>query len=544
MTEPRDKATCDMPPYGVATGGEAADSLTGPSLADGSGRWVLAAAILAAGMIFIDNTALNVALPAVQTALDASGAQLLWIMNAYLVMLAAFMLMGGSMGDKLGRKKVFMAGIGLFLLGMLAAGAAGDVHFLIAARVVQGIGAAFLIPGSLSLITANFDSSRRGRAIGTWAAATAAITVVGPIIGGLLAEAGLWRGVFLINLPLGLTALVVLRYKVPESRDVDRPRQIDYTGALLAAIGLTSLTYGFLEAPASGFMSPRVSAALTIGAVCLLSFVFVEQRSEHPMLPLGLFRSRTFSGANLITLFLYGSLSVSIFFLPLNMVQIQGYSPTLAGLTFLPFAVMLTLLSRWAGAMADRIGSRPLIIVGTIITAGGLLQISTIGVTGGPADFWSTFFPGILLFGLGLGITVTPLTTTVMGALDTKYAGTASGINNAVSRTAGVFATAIIGSLALMAFTGALEGRAGGLALSDSVRVDVLAEAGKLGDASVPGSVPPSLTDSVDGAYQDSFIDAFRTVIYISTGLVLVSTLIAATMLEPRSGRRGEVRPS
>lgn len=538
MDKPREKATVDVPPVGVATGGDAADSLTGPRLSDGAGSWVLAGSIMAAGMIFIDDTALKVALPAVQSSLDASGAQLLWIMNAYLVMLAAFMLIGGSTGDKLGRKKVFMSGIGIFLAGTVAAGAAFDASFLIGARVIQGIGGAFLIPGSLSLITANFDSTRRGRAIGTWAAATAAITVAGPIIGGALAEAGLWRGVFFINVPLGVTALVVFAYRVPESRNESAPRLLDYSGALLAAVGLACLTYGFLAAPAGGFESPQVIATLFVGTTCLFLFVLAEIRSEHPMLPLGLFRSRTFSGANLITLFLYGSLSVSIFFLPLNMVQIQGYSPTIAGLTFLPFALLLALISRWAGGMADRIGPRPLIITGTIITAGGLLVISAIGITEGPSDFWVSFFPGILLFGIGMGITVTPLTTTVMGALDSSFAGTASGINNAVSRTASVFATAIIGSVALMVFTGALQNHTGDLRLAQDERQDVLAESEKLGDATVPASVPQQLSQQVEDAYRVSFIDAFRMVTYISTGMVLVSTLIAVFVLKP-----GRVRP-
>lgn len=537
MDEPKEKATVDMPPVGVATGGEAADTFRGPKLTDGAGGWVLAGSIMAAAMIFTDDSALKVALPAIQSSLDASGAQLLWILNAYLVMLAAFMLIGGSTGDKLGRKRIFMAGIGVFLVGAIAAGASFDANFLIGARVVEGVGGAFLIPGSLSLITANFDSTRRGRAIGTWAAATAAITVAGPIIGGALADAGLWRGVFLMNVPLGVAALIIFGYKVPESRNEKASHKLDYPGALLAAVGLACLTYGFLAAPASGFSSPQVIATLFVGTACLAMFILVEMRSESPMLPLGLFRSRPFTGGNLITLFLYGSLSVSIFFLPLNMVQIQGYSPTVAGLTFLPFAVLLALLSRWAGGMADRIGSRPLLIVGTLITAGGLLEISSIGVTAGPSDFWASFFPGILLFGIGMGITVTPLTTTVMGALDSSYAGTASGINNAVSRTAGVFTTAIIGSVALMVFTGALQGYTDKLAISPNVREDVLAESEKLGDATVPASVPEQMNGAVNKAFRTSFIDAFRMVTYISTGMVLVSTMIAVVVLEPRRRR-------
>jgi EmrB/QacA subfamily drug resistance transporter len=533
MVDSEEKITCDVPPYGVATGGEAADDFTGPVVSDSTGRWVLFSTILASSMVFIDSSVLNVALPALQADLDASGAQLLWIMNAYLVMLAAFILVGGSAGDVLGRRKVFMSGITLFLAGSLLAGLAPDAGMLIGARVVQGIGGALMIPGSLSIITAFFNEEHRGRAIGTWAAVTAGVTVFGPIIGGSLADAGLWRGVFLINIPIGVVALISLYYRVPESRDQDSGRRIDYPGGLLAAVGLACVTYGFLSAPGSGFHHPQVSATLAVGFISLGLFAIVQMKSSHPMVPLGIFRNRIFSGANLITLFLYGALSVFVFFLALNLVQIQGYSPTLAGLTFLPFAVLLAGLSRWAGSLADSVGARPLIVIGTLVTAGALVQMSTIGVTAGPSDFWTTFFPGIFLFGIGLGLTVTPLTTTVMGALDTHLAGTASGVNNAVSRTASVFATAIIGSLALMAFTGALEDRAAALDLPLQARADLREEAARLGDAAVPASVPGAEVQRVDREIDEGFVYAFRVVLFIAAGMTFTSTVIATALLGP-----------
>ncbi len=375
------------------------------------GRWVLFSTILASSMAFIDTSALNVALPALQEDLHASGVQLLWIVNAYLLMLAALILVGGSLGDRLGRKKVFMIGISLFVLASLACGFAPTTEFLIGARVVQGIGGAMMIPGSLAIITTYFAPDQRGGAIGMWSAATTIVTVAGPVLGGLLADAGLWRGVFLINLPLGITTLLVLYFKVPESR--------------------AELTYGFISLPDLGFGNPRIYGTLLGGFVALVAYVVVEARSDHPMMPLHLFKSRTFSGTNLLTLFLYGALSVSTFFLCLNLVQAQGYSQSLAGLADIPFALLLTGLSGWAGGLADRHGPRLLLIVGPLLIGLGFLLMAFVGLTDGPSDYWKTFLPGIIVFGLGMGITVAPLTTAVMGSVATQYAGTASGINNA-----------------------------------------------------------------------------------------------------------------
>src|SRR5215218_7753621 len=313
------------------------------SVSPAQGRWVLLATILASSMAFIDSTALNVALPVLQADLHATGAELLWIVNGYLLMLAALIVVGGALGDELGRKRVFAVGIIIFALGSLACGLAPTTGMLIAARIVQGVGGALMIPGSLAIISATFGPAR-GQAIGTWSAATTIVTVIGPVLGGILADAGLWRGVFLINLPLAVVALVVLARHVPESRNPAGRDSLDYPGATLLALGLAGLTYGFISAPGAGFGDPSVVGTLIGGVAALVVFVIVEARRRHPMVPLGLFRSRTFSGANLLTLFLYGALSVFGFFLSLNLVQAQGYSPAQAGLAFLPFALLLSLL--------------------------------------------------------------------------------------------------------------------------------------------------------------------------------------------------------
>ena len=428
-------------------------------------RWVLTAAILASSMAFIDGSALNVALPAIQTDLQANGAQLLWIINAYMLMLAALILVGGSLGDRLGRKKVFMAGIGLFGIASLACGLAPSIEWLIAARILQGIGGALMIPGSLAIISATVASSRRGRAIGTWSAATTLVTVAGPLLGGIFSDLGFWRGVFLINLPLGVFALAVLQAKVPESRNESKSGPIDLPGAILITLGLSGLTYGIISGPELGFDSPWVIGAILGGIVALGWFGLVEAHRSEPMMPLRLFRSRSFSGANLLTLFLYGGLSVWSFFFSLNLVQAQGYSKTEAGLAFLPFTVLLTVLSRWAGGLVDRRGPRLPLIAGPLVTGLGFLALGLPGLTRGPADFWTSYFPGIVLIGAGMGLTVAPLTTTVMGSVPRDYSGTASGINNAVSRTAGVLAVAAVGALALLVFAVSLRSQTASLDL-------------------------------------------------------------------------------
>lgn len=498
------------------------------------GWWVLFATILASSMAFIDGSALNVALPALQADLKATGAQLLWIVNAYMLMLAALILVGGSLGDQLGRKKVFMVGIGVFMLASLACGLAPTVELLIGARVLQGVGGALMIPGSLAIIGASFRAAERGRAIGTWSAATTLVTIAGPILGGFLADAGLWRAVFLINLPLGIAALVALVLKVPESRDERASGSIDYLGAILASLGLAGLTYGFISAPDLGFGSPRIYATLLGGSAALVAFVVVQARGAHPMMPLGLFRSRTFSGANLLTLFLYGALSVGTFFLSLNLVQAQGYSQSIAGFAFTPFALLLAMLSRYTGGLADRLGPRLPLIAGPAIVGVGFLLFAFVGLTGGPANYWTTFFPGIVVFGIGLAITVAPLTAAVMGAVPSHSSGTASGINNAVSRTAGVLAIAIVGAVALLVFARALEARTASLGLSDAARAELQRGASRLGAAPVPQDVAPGQVEAVRLAIRLAFVDAFRVVAIVCAALAWLSAAMAALLVRGR----------
>jgi EmrB/QacA subfamily drug resistance transporter len=497
------------------------------------GGWVLISTILASSMAFIDGTALNVALPVIQSSLQASGSDLLWVVNGYLLMLAALILVGGALGDEYGRKRVFMAGISLFLLSSLACGLAPNIGILIAARILEGIGGAVMIPGSLAIITTYFHENERGKAIGTWSAATTVVMVAGPVLGGALANAGLWRGVFLINLPLGLAALLILHSKVPESRSADVAGKIDLLGSSLAVLGLAGITYGFIAAPDLGFGDWRVSGTLALGLLALFGFVWVEAHSPHPMLPLNLFHSRIFSGTNLLTFFLYAAISLGPFFLSLNLVQVQGFNPAQAGFAFLPFAVTLSLLSRWAGSQADRLGARRFLIAGPFVCGWGYLLIAFAGLTRGPVDYWSAFFPGIAVLGIGMGFTVAPLTSAVMGSITGEHAGIASGVNNALSRTAGVLAVAIVGALALILFSSRLAERSAPIDLSPQARSDLISEAGRFGAASVPDEVAGSLVPQVKVAIQLAFVDAFHKVLIICAGLAWISAFIAAWMIKP-----------
>jgi EmrB/QacA subfamily drug resistance transporter len=499
-----------------------------------AGRWALVAAILASSMAFIDGSALNVALPAIQLDLRASGADLLWIINAYNLMLAALILVGGALGDRLGRKRVFMAGIVLFALASLLCGISPSTGVLIAARALQGVGGALMVPGSLALLTAFFDAGARGRAIGTWSTFTTITTILGPGLGGLLAGAGLWRLVFFINLPLAAAALAILARLVPESRDEGASGRLDIAGALLITLGLAGLTYGLIEAPGRGWGDGGVTLSLAGGGLALAAFIAVEAWSPAAMVPLRLFRSRVFSATNLLTLLLYAALSGLLFFLPLNMIQVQRYPEAVAGLATLPLVLCIAVFSRWAGALTDRFGPRLPLTLGPALAGAGFLALGLVGLTTGPQSYWWTFFPGMGLLGIGMAITVAPLTTAVMGALDSTLAGVASGVNNAVSRVAGVLAVAVLGALALASFTGNLRLAADGLGLDPAGRAALLAEAPQLGAAQPPPNLSADQTSAAREAIRQSYVATFRLIGFITAGLAWASALAAGLMLGPR----------
>lgn len=498
-----------------------------------AGPWVLAATIIGSSMAFIDGSVVNVALPAIQADLRATVADLQWIVESYMLFLAALVLVGGALGDRWGRRRIFAAGVALFTVASLWCGLAPNTLQLILARAAQGIGGALLAPSSLAIISATFDEAERGRAIGTWSGMTAIASALGPVLGGVLVEQLSWRAVFFINLPLAVIVLALLFWRVPETRAEDAGR-LDVWGALLVTIGLGALVYGLIEAGTRGLGDTTVLVALGLGVVALGAFVTVEARSAAPMMPLSVFRSRTFSGANLLTLLLYAALGGSLFFFPLNLMQVQGYSPTAAGAALLPFILIMSLLSRWSGGLVSRYGAKLPLVIGPVIAAlgFGLFALPRIG-----GSYWSTFFPAAVVLGLGMAITVAPLTTVVMNAIEGRHAGLASGINNAVARTAGLLAVALLGILALQSFNSSLDRRLEALAIPAEARTALDAQRTRLAEAVVPAGLDATTTEAIERSIDEAFVDAFRVTMLVAAGLAALSALSAALLVTGRPVR-------
>ncbi len=403
--------------------------------------WVLVAAILGSAMTFIDSTAVNVSLPVIQRDLHTTAGQTQWVIEGYALFLSALILLGGALGDLYGRKRIFAVGIIIFAMASLACALAGNIEALIAARCVQGIGGALATPGSLALLSAAYDERTRGRAIGLWSGFSALTSALGPVIGGWLTQNLSWRYVFIINVPIAVAVLLMLALRVPESRDESAVRRIDLTGATLATLGLGSLVYGLIEMNARKFSAPALGIAAT-GIAVLALFVFSERRTPDPMVRCDLFASRAFSAANVYTFLLYMALGGSLYFVPFVLINVHHYTPTAAGAVLLPFIFIMVVSSRWSGGLVTRIGARTPLLFGAVIAGLGFLAFALPGSDG---SYWSTFFPAAVVLGIGGALFVAPLTTTVMSSVPVEHAGVASGINNAVARTAGLIGIAALG---------------------------------------------------------------------------------------------------
>ncbi len=494
-------------------------------------NWALFAAIVGSSMVFIDGTAVNVALPVLQHDLRAGSEAVQWVIEGYSLFLAALMLIGGSLGDHLGRKKIFGAGIALFAIASLTCALSPTIETLIAARCLQGIGGALATPGSLALIASCFSGAARGRAIGTWSATSALTAAIGPLLGGWLVQVASWRFVFLINLPLALLVLYALRFP-PESRDEEDPTQLDYVGAALATIGLGALTFGLIRLQGAALDVPGVWC-VGVGIATLIGFAFYEDEAREPMVPLGLFRSRSFTVANLYTLLLYAALGGSFYFVPFDLINVQGYSPEAAGAALLPFVVTLSVFSRFSGGLVARIGARTPLALGAVLAAVGFAGF---GLAGIGRSYWVSFFPAGLILGIGACLFVAPLTTTVMDSVSEAHAGTASGINNAVSRVAGLIAIAALGIALAMAAERSLNRE---LAREPGVTTATRAVLYRERDRVVSGRIPDEITDPAQRrlareAIDRAYLAGFQVEMFTGAGLALLAGILAFAFLPAR----------
>ena len=491
--------------------------------------WVLVAAILASSIAYIDESIVNVALPAIETDLATSAIVVQWLVNAYTLCLSTFLLVGGATGDQYGRRRFFIVGISIFAIASLWCGLAPNLAQLISARAAQGAGAALLLPCSLALIGATFDETERGKAIGTWAGASAFATAIAPLLGGWIVDHFSWRWIFLVNPLIALPTIWIAYRHVPESRDPDAKPGLDWRGTILVLFGLGGLAYGLIASPVSGWRDPIVLVSMIGGLLLLVSFVYAERRSRAPVLPLSLFQSRTFSAANLLTLLLYAAVGGVFFFLPFALIQVHGYPATLAGTALLPFTTIMAVLSRWAGGLLNQFGARLPLTIGPAIAASG---IGLMALTVANGSYWE-FLLSIAVLGFGMVVTVAPLTATVIDAVPAHETGVASGINNAVASVANLLAIAILGAVALSILDHALARNLQNPELSEGVKHAIKAAHGQL-------VIEPALSN-IQGAdkanaaliLRGSLGESIRWVMLIAAAFALGAA--AAGTLIPRS---------
>jgi EmrB/QacA subfamily drug resistance transporter len=490
-----------------------------------AGAWVLAATVLGSSMEFIDGTVVNVSLPAMQRGLGASGAQAQWVVESYALLLSALLLVGGAMGDRLGLRKIFITGVVLFAGASVWCGVAPGIGQLIAARALQGVGGAMLVPNSLALVSAHFPPEKRGRAIGTWSGFASIMTALGPVLGGWLVEHGSWRWVFFLNAPLAVVTVLIVVWRVPPDRQrVRSPQRLDWVGGLLAVGGLSGVTYALIESTQGG---QHIGLIAVIGVALLIALLRYERKCSAPMLPLDLFANRNFLGANLLTFFLYAAFGGALFYLPLNLIQVQGYTPTHAGAALTPLVVLMFLLSRWSGGLLDRYGARLPLIVGPLIVAVGYAAMARPGIGG---SYWTTYFPAIVLLGLGMAISVAPLTTVVLSSVEESRTGAASGVNNAVSQVASLLALAVFAPIFFHVFAPSLSRGLNAARVPQEVAGHVEAQRVKL-------AAIETKDDGARRVIDGAFLAGYRTVTLIAAGLAAAAAAsAAATMMQRRDG--------
>ena len=491
---------------------------------------LLSGTIVASGMAFLDGSVVSVALPSIQNDFHATFSSVLWISNAFLLVLASLLLIAGSLSDRFGRKKVFSAGIVIFTAASLLCALSRSVLHLELSRALQGLGAALMVPNSLALINVNIPGERRGRAIGLWSGFAGGIGAAGPLVGGFLTQHFSWHAIFYINLPLGVAAFVLALLFIPESKN-ENAKTLDWWGGLLILLGLFGISFSLMSAPDTGWQNFKIWGTFAGGIVALIIFYFVEKKVKAPLVPLEMFRSKLVTGANLVTLLLYFALSGVSFFLTLNMQQVQGLSPTLAGLASLPSVLLITVLSGYGGSISDRIGPRLPMIIGPIVVAAGMVLLFFPGTH---ANYFTGFLPGLILFGLGMSAVIAPLTNSAL-SVPGQYSGAASGVNNEVARTAGLLAIAILGAVSAPIFAKALQQNMAQVSLAQNQKQEILSQSNKMADIHMPQDVQGAGADAAKEAVKQSFVRAFRAVAIITALLALLSSAIAFVFIKPKS---------
>ena len=504
-----------------------------------AGRWILAATILGSGMAFTDSTVVNIALPVLQADLHATIVGVQWVVESYGLFLAALILVGGSFGDLFGRRRMYLFGVVIFAAASITCGLSSNIQELVIARCVQGVGAAFLVPGSLSIITSCFDEQSRGQAIGTWSGFTAITTAFGPVLGGWLIGHASWRWAFFINVPIAAGVIVISLWRIPESRNASAGH-VDWPGALVATVGLAGMVYGFIESTNLGWGDPLVFGSLIAGFACMVLLAFVEAKASSPMLPRALFASRSFSGANMLTLFLYAAAGIFFFLFPLNLIQVQGYSTTATGAAALPFILLMFFLSRWSGGLVKRYGARAPLVIGPLIAAAGFIVFAVPSVG---ADYWKSFFPAFVVLGIGMAISVAPLTTVVMSSVGQNRSGIASGINNAVARVASVLAIAILGIVMVTMFRSGLDSSSSRRMLSPNIIQYLQLNAIKLAGIDLPSGVDANTAVAIRSSISHAFVFGFRIEMFICAALSLAGSA-AAWLLVPAISNGAKIRSS
>ncbi len=510
---------------------------TAPGCAQSQKAWVLAAAVLASTIAYIDESVVSVALPAIQRDLETTLAPMQWVVNAYILCLSALLLIGGAAADQLGRRRMFLTGLIIFAIASIGCGVAPSVAVLIGARALQGMGAALLIPCSLAIIGAAFDEGERGAAIGIWSGFSAIAAGLGPLLGGWLVDHWSWRAIFLINPLLALPTIWIALRHVPESRDADARQKLDWLGAMLVFAGLGSFVYGLIAASRLGWQHMAVTTSLIAGILLLALFIVQERRSAAPMMPLDLFRSPTFAGVNLLTLLLYGALGGALFFLPFLVTSAYGLSATAAGALFLPFTIVLGILSRWSGRLIDRFGARWPLIIGPVICA---IAFALLAGASGRGHYWALFGPMALL-GFGMAVTVAPLTTAVINAVPAQQTGVASGINNAVASVASLLAIAVFGTLAAGDFDRSLDRHLAQADISQEERGAIESARGTFAATSATGDLTEEGGREVRSVIREALTAAIGRMVFVAAALAFLSALCSAFMIrsDRQSRRKG-----